>query len=342
MENINEIYQEDTKSILSNLSNEEENINTNEVLTYNGYTCNKCNSIPEITNIDFIKNTIEINCYKHKNEITWNDFINNAMKYNYYFSVCNICNKNIQKNNENIFKYCYDCRTIICENCFLSHNNEHKIINNSDYYNKCPKHFNQTYISYCSYCKENICNECKRSKIHKEHQKYDFIEIEPTGDELAQIQNFFLKYKNSLNIVENSGKKEIEELSDQKQRLLINLEQVFKNQKNIIKEEYYKKYNKNVDIFNKKKDNLTNKYNEDLNKLTNEFNNLKVRYGNELKNNMIFCQNNYYNSKNKIISDFDSLIQKCQKYNTKIKDVYRNITQLILLKFNLFDILLYK
>ena len=255
MENNVENNNEDIESILSDLSsiNEDNNYVNNYKLINNDYTCDKCNSIPEITNIDFIKNTIRIECPKHKNELSWNDFINSSLKNHYYFSVCNICNKSIQKNNEHIFKYCYDCNKIICEKCFLNHNKDHKVINNNEYYNKCPKHFNQKYSSFCFDCKENICDECKRSKIHKGHKKNDFIEIEPTKEEINYIKDFLNKFESNLDVVKNSGKKEIEELKNNKEKLIVEITNALVNQNRKIKEEIEKQLINNLEFYEKKK-----------------------------------------------------------------------------------------
>ena len=321
---------EDTNSIISNISsiNEEENEIDNYELINNNYTCDKCNLIPEITKIDFIKNTIEISCSKHKNEISWNDFINNTIKFNYYFSVCDICNKNTQKNTNKIFKYCYNCNKLICENCYLSHNKEHKVINNNEYNNKCQKHYNQTYISFCFDCKENICNECKKSKIHKGHKKYDFIEIEPTNDELTQIKEFCLKFQNNLNQIENSGKKEIEELEKCRKELLINIEQSLKTKIENLKKECVQKLNNNLEIFEKKKEILNQKYNTELKILFDNYNLIRIKYESELKNNLILSKNKCINIKNKIESEYDSLITKCKNYNKKLIIAYKNIIKL--------------
>ena len=255
MENKDENINEDNESILSDLSsiNEDKNYENNLKLLNNCYTCNKCNSIPEITNIDFMKNTIEINCSKHKNEIKLVDFINGSLKNHYFFSVCNICNKNIQKNNDNIFKYCYDCKKVICETCYLNHNNGHKIINNNEYYNKCQKHFNEIYTSFCSDCRENICLECKKSKFHLGHKKYDFIEIIPTEDEINYIKDFSKKIEINLEQLNVSGKKEIEELTNCKNDLLIKIAQKYQNKNQKIKQETENNMQKNLQIFEKKK-----------------------------------------------------------------------------------------
>ena len=261
------ISNEETNSILSSLSNIEENDILNYNLINNCYTCNKCNLIPEIINIDYYKNIIEIKCQNHQSKMTLNEFINETLKYNYYFSVCNICNKNIQKNNNKCFKYCYDCKKIICYNCYMNHNFNHKIINQNEYNNKCPNHFNQINTSFCTDCKINICDQCKKSKMHTKHNKYDFIEIEPTEDEIAQINDFCLKFKNNLNKIEISGKKEIQEIIEFKNKRILSIYKFFQAKNKKAKEENILKINKNLQIFEKKKEELKKKYDEDLKKL---------------------------------------------------------------------------
>ena len=314
---------------LSNISSEDEIDNIiNYELINNGYTCDKCNSIPEILNIDYINNTLLIKCSNHKSEISMNNFINDTLKHNFYFSVCNICNKNIQKENSNIFKYCYECNKIICGECALIHEKSHNLINNNDYNNKCKDHFNQKYTSFCFNCNRNICNECKKTRIHKEHKKNDFIEIEPTKDDIEQINNFCLKFKNNLDSLNISGKKEIEELIENKNNILKIIRNKSENQ---LKE--YKKYaednlNKNIEIFERKKKDLWAKYTEDLNALTREFNSIKLKNKEELKRSVNIINNSYMENKNLIESNYNSLIIKCQKYNRELKMKYNNIIKL--------------
>ena len=320
---------EDALSSLSSIEEKDETSNSNYELINNGYTCDKCSSIPEITNIDFINDTIKINCpNEHANELSWKNFINESLNQNYYFAVCNICNKNIQKNNEHIFKFCYNFNKIICENCYLNHEKTHNIINNNEYYNKCPKHYNQIYTSFCSDCKENICDECKRSKMHRGHRKYDFLEIEPTNDEIAQINDFCSKFKNSLKSIENSGKKEIEELKNIKNQLLEAIRQASKSQNQNLKDEYNKNINNNIKNYEIKKQILVNKYNEDLRKLFEEFESLNKNYKKNLLESLSICQQNYNEAKNKVESNYESLIIKCQKYKNELKVKYNNIIKL--------------
>ena len=319
------------EDILSNISSIEEtdidNIANYEVIT-NGYTCDKCNSIPEIENIDYINNTILIKCPNHETQISINNFINDTLKHNFYFSVCNICNEKIQKENNSIFKYCYDCNKIICDECAIVHDKSHKLINNNDYNNKCVEHFNQKYTSFCYNCDKNICNECKKTKIHKEHKKNDFIEIEPTKDEFDQINNFCLKLRKSLDSLKISGKIEIEELKNNKNNIIKIIQQKFKEQLNNFKKNADNRLDNNFNLFEKMKKSLYDKYVKEINELNIKYNSIKSKIEEELKNNSILCQNNYVGYKNKIEYDYNSLIIKCRKYYKELRIKYADMIKL--------------
>ena len=323
--------EEKNEDILSNISITEE-IETDNITNYellnNGYTCDKCNSIPEIKNIDYINNTILIKCSNHESQISINDYINDTLKHNFYFSVCNICKKNIQKENNNIFKYCYNCNKIICIECTLIHDKSHKLINLNDYNNKCVEHFNQKYTSFCYNCDKNICNECKKTKIHKDHKKNDFIEIEPTKNDIEQINNFSSKFRKSFNSLKISGKKEIEELENNKKNLLQIIQLIFNKQYNKNLKEAENNFNYNLEVYERKKNILDVKYKEDLNKLNEEFK--KINLQNELEKNkrLESCKKSYLEKKDIIESNYNLQINKCLKYNRELKKKYNDIIRL--------------
>lgn len=330
MENNEGGNSEDTLS-LSSLSNLEDEIGNplNNELFYNSYTCNKCNSIPEIIDIDFYNNFMEIKCPNHENEkISFEDFINESVKHNYYFSVCNICNESIQKNNESVFKYCYNCQKIICNKCYINHDKQHKFINQNEINNKCEIHSNQIYTSYCNYCKKNICLFCKKSKLHKEHHKFDFIEIEPTEDEITFDKKFCLKLKNSIKNIENSGKKEIEEVKKIKNQWLNNIKIAFEIQNKRTNDETLQKNNQNENNYKKDKENLKKKYDSDLEELKKIYESLKKRYEEELNYKLQTNQLKYNESKSQIESKFDSLIMKIRNYKYNLGLKYNNIIKL--------------
>ena len=321
---------EDTFSFLSSLSNNNEETSNaiNEDLFFNRYSCNLCNSIPEIIDIDYNKNIMKIKCPNHETEITLDDFIYEAIKHNYYFSVCNICNKNTQKYDESIFKYCYDCKKVICNQCYPNHNSEHKIINQNEYNIKCLKHYNQVYTSFCRSCNENICIECKRSQKHRDHNKYDFIEIEPTENEISFVKIFCQQLKNNLNVLENSGQKEIEELKIIMDRRLKNIKQNLENQNEKINLDAQNKINQIGRNFSKKKIDLKKQYEMDLKTLNDDYESEKNKIENELKTKLSRKELEYNEKKAKIESDFNSLIIKLYNYKNNLKLKNNNIIQL--------------
>ena len=339
MENNMEQKVEDSCSLLSSLSNLDEEIDNplyNE-LFYNNYTCKTCNSIPEITDIDFYNNIMKIKCPNHENEITLDNFINESVKHNYYFSVCNICNESVQKNNESAFKYCYDCKKIICNKCYFNHNREHQLTNQNEFKNKCEKHFNQIYTSFCCDCKENICTECKRSKMHREHHKFDFVEIEPSENEISFVKNFCLNLKNSIKIMEKSGKKEIEEIKKIKDQWLNSIKKALDIQNRKIKDEVLQKNNQNERKFLKDKEDLRKKYEFDLKKLKDEYENFKKKNEEDLNNKLHSNEVRYNESINKIESKFNSLIIKIGTYKYKLSWKYNNIIKLNEILLNAFN-----
>ena len=330
MENNEGDNEEDTFSSLSSLSNhiEETNIPLNKEILFNSYTCNKCNSIPEIIDIDYNNNIMKIKCSNHQGEITLDDFIYEGIKHNYYFSVCDICNKNVQKYDECIFKYCYDCKKIICLKCYANHNSEHKIINHNEYNIKCVKHFNQAYTSFCRTCNENICIECKRSQKHRDHNKCDFIEIEPTENEISFVNKFCQQLKDNINVIECSVQKEIEEMKKIKNQRLIKIKQNLEKQNEIISEDARKKINQiGENLSNKKKD-LKRKYEMDLKTLNDDYEFEKNKIVDQLKAKLIWKELEYNDKKAKIESDFNSLIIKLYGFKNNLKLKNNNIIQL--------------
>ena len=327
MDNSNENNDEDNASLLSNLSE----LNNNKInddnydLIIDEYSCNICNHIPEIRNINFEKNTLDIKCPLHQTEIKWTDFINNSFKSNYYFSVCNICNKNIQKNFENIFKYCYDCKKIICPQCYKTHNSEHNVIKNNEFNSKCQKHYNQTYSSFCVNCQQNICNECKKTKIHKGHNKYDFLEIEPTEEEISQIMNFSSKLSSNIELLNNYDKNEIAEINKFKERKLFLINELYTAQMEKIKNDIKQKRKEASNNYKGMLYDLKKKYLEDLQKVKEEYNKVQQNLNNELNNKINSFNQKYSDILNDIKGKYNDLISKCIIYSQKLKTKYKSL-----------------
>ena len=132
------------------------------------YSCTQCDSVPEITNIDSVLGTVEINCPSHgKKELKIKEYFEGELKYLYYSYKCNFTNipqsNFLNKQNYYIFNCCPkgDKNEIYCQSCtHLGKNNN--LIKVNELNCTCKKHFNK-YTKYCIECKKHFCEdkECK-------------------------------------------------------------------------------------------------------------------------------------------------------------------------------------
>ena len=106
------------------------------------------------------------------------------------------------------------------------------------------------------------------------------------------------------------------------------IENKFKKKLNFYRKNAEDYLNKNIEIFEKKKKILLDKYNENLIALNKEFDSIKLNNELELKKNLILFQNFHVENKNRIESEYNSLITKCLKTNKELKMKYTNIIKL--------------
>jgi len=283
----------------------EENGNKNLKNIINFYSCIKCNKTPEIMFIDYKNNNIKINCDEHKINILK---INEYLDFLSENDKCQICFKKNDNNNIYFFKFCVNCNIILCNKCAIEHKNNcsnHIIINNGDNNIKCKHHINDLYIGYCNTCKENICNECKKSRIHKSHLKYDYLEIQPSN--------------NDLNIIEIFNKNIENEIINIQQKYNIDF---IKNEKNKELNIIIEKYNNNYELINNKWDNVIKKMLEEFRikkeKELFENNNLKNEEISKINIKYQKLENEYDNNFNNKIENFKNII----KLNNIIVDSY--------------------
>ena len=135
------------------------------------YTCPKCLLTPKIVNL--YRNTVQIECPIHGNmSVDLDKFMNQSSKNSYYGQTCGFCNKNKQIDDQNIFKYCYDCNKVICYQCINTHQKNFpghlKLIPSKEYNTKCYIHKGENYEEFCYTCNKNICNSC-----FEDHQSHD-------------------------------------------------------------------------------------------------------------------------------------------------------------------------
>ena len=261
------------------------------------YSCNKCHKTPQILFIDYWNNKIKINCEEHNiNTLKINEYLDSLSQNDQ----CQNCFKKNDNSTDPTPRFCFNCNIILCSKCGIEHkikNENHIIINNEDYNIKCKYHINEYYIGYCTTCKENICNECKRTRIHKTHLKYDYLEIHPTNNEFDIIDKFNHKIENE--ILNFQSKYNLDSIKNEKN-----------NEINIISE----KYTKNFEIINNKYDNLIKKVVEEL----------RIKKEKEISDNI----NLKYEEIEKINIKYKK-IENDYEQNFKIKiDNYKNIIKL--------------
>ena len=239
------------------------------------YSCTECSSDIEIFYIDEKNNKISFKCqnineFHEKKNLSIKNFLLKTTKNTYIYSKCSSCNKQQNRiNNDEVFKYCVNCKLVFCNKCLYKHNlennNDHHIINNNEIKVKCLVHPNNYNSGFCLDCHCHICYECLESRDHIIHRKNNLKEIKPTEDEINALLNVIQKYRN---IKQNLEKEKID--------ILFNLEKNYRKDKKKISRIYEK---------NKKNNNSILKYEIDKNKINflNEINKTKQKYANEIK-----------------------------------------------------------
>ena len=239
------------------------------------YSCTECSSDIEIYYIDDKNNKIAFKCqnineYHEKKLMSIKNFLLKSTKNTYIYSKCSSCNKQQNRiNNNEVFKYCVNCKLIFCNKCLFKHNkennNDHHIINNNEIKIKCLVHPNNYNCGYCLDCHCHICYDCLESRDHIIHRKNNLKEIKPTDEEINALKNIIQK-----NI---DTKKEIEK---EKSDILFNLDKNYLKEKENININYKK---------NKKINKIILKYEIEKNKKNffDEINIIKRNYINKIK-----------------------------------------------------------
>ena len=230
------------------------------------YSCTECESNIEILDLDESNNILTFKCNNHGiKTLSIKEYFNNMEKNTFHFSKCINCNK-IQNNCfDSIFKYCFECKSILCSQCIHNHNNTHSIIDNDKLSIKCPFHPKNNNQNYCLECNVHLCQECLFLRKHMTHKKINIIEIMPSFEEVNSLLKIINEYKTEL------SKSEIE-----KQNILVDLEVKFNKDKEKIKGDY-----NNIIIHTKK--NFENELIENKINYENEIKRIKEKYENKSK-----------------------------------------------------------
>ena len=205
-------------SVLSNLNDSKSNIdylniypnfncNLNEqiFISTDQYSCTQCELPPEILYDTDDSDTIKIKCEKHGTKtFTISDYLRIMSKNTYHYYICGVCKKNNQKNfGTQIFKYCYNCKKILCPICFIKHKvyKEHKKIYFANEINiRCESHFGEQYEMYCYDCDKSICKRCSEGE-HKSHFIISLKELSPIQSGINKINSTIEELKQELNSI---------------------------------------------------------------------------------------------------------------------------------------------
>ena len=320
---VNKDNDDSTSFNLFNNSHESNDI-SNQDLIINDYSCKECDAIPEITNIDYDKDIFLKICPKNKKVMNLSDFINETKNQSNQLIECQICNKCYLKNNLDGFKYCYLSKKIICPLCFIIHDKSHNMIDYHEFKTKCKIHYNQIYTSFCLTCKKNICIECKKSRIHKEHKRYDFIEIMPSTNEIEQIKDFCSDLKNNLEVIEHETMTEVDELTNMKEERLSILDQIFQQQSNNKINEINQKLVEIEEICIQKLNEIYLIYINNSEKVKEYYNNLKAKYEGEKEIILNSFKVKYHKAKFTIQTKYDTFIKECLNFQKQLKMKYQH------------------
>ena len=343
-------------------SEEEYNLFKND-----SYSCTQCSSQIEIISLNETEGKITFRCLSNNENnhgiitLSIKDYLDQMEKNTYASSKCSICNLKQNSSNENkIFKYCINCKKVLCYNCIGKHdrnNNKdyknHNIIKNNEFYNICHIHPNHEYEVYCFKCKMHLCKECLKKGEHSLHEKniiYENYPLEKEKEIHKKIINLYYKEKKFLEKEKTEKMKELynnfnllnEEIEIEKNNKIksTNVEfnnELKQNEKNLNNslEELKKKYEKNIILLKKN-------YNINKEKISNKYikikNNSEILYNDKLKKNKIEYENKIdnleFDKKINYIKDLISLneiIKNSQEkypnnyfYNINIQNILLN------------------
>ena len=117
------------------------------------YCCTECGSNIEILDLSEDNNIFSFKCPKDGNiKISIKEYFEKKSKNTCLCRKCIFCNKQQYEFKNDIFKYCFNCKIIICNNCIFSHDESHFIIENNKLLIKCLLHPKNDNKSFCMEC----------------------------------------------------------------------------------------------------------------------------------------------------------------------------------------------
>ena len=162
------------------------------------YTCSECNLVPKILNIYYNTSEIEFKCSTHGIiKLPLKEYFIKESEYLYYNYKCDICKKKQNFFPKILFKFCYICNKIICDECSLDHNHLDILIPVNEMNNNYKGQYHPNHCNiYVINCKDNfnnkkIVNTCS----DKEKEFISKFNPKPEDIEFIKQKNIFLKKK---------------------------------------------------------------------------------------------------------------------------------------------------
>ena len=169
----------------------------------------------------------------------------------------------------------------------------------------------------------------KKSRDHKEHKRYDFIEIMPCENEIEQVKEFNSKLKNYLEKYEYETMTEIYELKNIKEERLLIIDQIYQKQNEIKINEINQQLAAIEEICIKKLNEIYLMYINYSDKVKEYYKNIKAKYEEEKQNILNTIKINYHKAKFTIQDKYDACIKEFQNFQKQLKTKYYDIIQLI-------------
>ena len=159
------------------------------------FWCRKCNSHLLFELIQS-KSNIMLRSYCSCGTLT--SYIDEDIKFllvRHNFYQGNICHQIINLTgyeNPDIKKYCVECDSFLCQECFEKHKCK-KIIDATNYIFNCINHRDTKTIGFCKTCKISFCNKCIENNHY--HKKHDII----YENKLNDINDIVKTFESNLN-----------------------------------------------------------------------------------------------------------------------------------------------
>lgn len=177
----------------NNINNAINNINYEEIPS-DEFLCPRCDRVPEILNITN-KGEIIFKCKRHGINIKpLKEYLESII------IICSICKKSHNEEEQEEFRYCYDCEKYFCRQCYnMKHNSDsHRHIVETEKKDKSNKYSKKYFTYFCENCQENFTRE-ELGTNHKDHNK---IKISSLENEYNESKNMILeKNEKLLNII---------------------------------------------------------------------------------------------------------------------------------------------